>query len=57
MLGAVVITSIKYFYKSIAKVFGKGVGDWFIVITASQYHLMFYSSRPLPNILAFPLGQ
>ncbi|XP_050530832.1 probable Dol-P-Man:Man(7)GlcNAc(2)-PP-Dol alpha-1,6-mannosyltransferase isoform X2 [Daktulosphaira vitifoliae] len=55
VLGAIVITSIKYFQKSIKKVFGKGVARWFIVITASQYHLMFYSSRPLPNMLAFPL--
>ncbi|XP_050439362.1 probable Dol-P-Man:Man(7)GlcNAc(2)-PP-Dol alpha-1,6-mannosyltransferase [Adelges cooleyi] len=55
VLGVVVITSIRYFQKSITKIFGKGVADWFIVVTASQYHLMFYSSRPLPNIFAFPL--
>ncbi|XP_026817640.1 probable Dol-P-Man:Man(7)GlcNAc(2)-PP-Dol alpha-1,6-mannosyltransferase [Rhopalosiphum maidis] len=55
ILGIVVVTSIKYFNKSISKVFGNGVGNWFIILTASQYHLMFYSSRPLPNIMAFPL--
>ncbi|XP_025191081.1 probable Dol-P-Man:Man(7)GlcNAc(2)-PP-Dol alpha-1,6-mannosyltransferase isoform X2 [Melanaphis sacchari] len=55
VLSIVVVTSIKYFNKSISKVFGNGVGNWFIILTASQYHLMFYSSRPLPNIMAFPL--
>lgn len=57
MLGIITVTSIKYFHKSIVKVFGKTVGNWFIIITSSQYHLLFYSSRPLPNIMAFPLGQ
>lgn len=56
VLGCVVVSSIKHFKNSISKVFGNSVGNWFVIITASQYHLMFYSSRPLPNIMAFPLG-
>lgn len=55
VLGCVVVSSIKHFKNSISKVFGNSVGNWFVIITASQYHLMFYSSRPLPNIMAFPL--
>ncbi|CAH1732238.1 probable Dol-P-Man:Man(7)GlcNAc(2)-PP-Dol alpha-1,6-mannosyltransferase [Aphis gossypii] len=55
VLGVVVVSSIKHFKNSVSKIFGNSVGNWFVIITASQYHLMFYSSRPLPNIMAFPL--
>lgn len=57
VLNIIVVESMKHFHKTIEKVFGSGVGNWFIIITSTQFHILYYSSRTLPNIMAFPLGQ
>ncbi|XP_014284199.1 dol-P-Man:Man(7)GlcNAc(2)-PP-Dol alpha-1,6-mannosyltransferase [Halyomorpha halys] len=54
-LGCCVLLCFKQLQKSVKDIFGEGVALWFLVLTASQYHFMFYLSRPLPNIMALPL--
>lgn len=43
-------------FLQVRKKFGYHVEGFFATLTAIQFHLLFYSTRPLPNILAFGLG-
>ncbi|KAE8749834.1 hypothetical protein FOCC_FOCC003302 [Frankliniella occidentalis] len=55
VLGMCVLGSYHLFRKSVEFVFGAQVAAWFVTITLTQYHFMFYLSRPLPNTLALPV--
>ncbi|KAL0270183.1 UNVERIFIED_CONTAM: hypothetical protein PYX00_007672 [Menopon gallinae] len=55
VLGLCVIFSFFKFNQSVQTIFGKPTSKWYFWITISQYHFMYYLSRPLPNIMAMPL--
>ncbi|CAK1552277.1 unnamed protein product [Leptosia nina] len=54
-LALTVIASWSRLRNTLQKVYGGTFAWWFTIITVSQYHFMFYMSRPLPNIMALPL--
>lgn len=55
VLGLCVIGAFRMFRETIQSVFGCQMTNWFVAVTVTQYHFMYYLSRPLPNILALPL--
>lgn len=42
--------------KQVRDKFGRQVEAFFIMLTAIQFHFLFYCTRPLPNILALGVG-
>ncbi|XP_050672006.1 dol-P-Man:Man(7)GlcNAc(2)-PP-Dol alpha-1,6-mannosyltransferase [Leptidea sinapis] len=54
-LALTVIAAWSRLRNTLQKLFGSTFAWWFTIITVSQYHFMFYLSRPLPNIMAMPM--
>ncbi|KAE9552950.1 hypothetical protein FO519_003827 [Halicephalobus sp. NKZ332] len=55
VLGGSVVLSFCNFARAVESKFGKESALFLRVITASQFHFMFYCSRPLPNTFALIL--
>ncbi|CAD6992817.1 unnamed protein product [Ceratitis capitata] len=55
ILAAVVTTSWHKLRHVITRQLGTEVRLWFTIITLTQFHFIFYMSRPLPNIMALPV--
>ncbi|XP_020102981.1 dol-P-Man:Man(7)GlcNAc(2)-PP-Dol alpha-1,6-mannosyltransferase-like [Ananas comosus] len=54
-LGFIVLLTLRLFRLQVKRKFGYRVEPFFGIMTALQFYLLFYSTRPLPNILAFCL--
>lgn len=55
-MGLLVIGTLKLYKDALQSIFGLQFTKWLVAITVTQYHFMYYLSRPLPNIMAMPLG-
>ncbi|XP_031482967.1 dol-P-Man:Man(7)GlcNAc(2)-PP-Dol alpha-1,6-mannosyltransferase isoform X1 [Nymphaea colorata] len=55
MLGSFILTTLGFFRRQVKMQFGSQVEAFFAILTASQFHLLYYSTRPLPNIFALGL--
>ncbi|GAB2284288.1 dolichyl-P-Man:Man(7)GlcNAc(2)-PP-dolichol alpha-1,6-mannosyltransferase [Dionaea muscipula] len=55
MLGCIILSTLHFFRAQIRRKFGHQVEAFFVAFTAIQFHLLFYCTRPLPNILALGL--
>ena len=55
VLGLLNSFALSKFRKFLSRKFGHDVGVIFAILTCSQFHLLFYASRTLPNSFAFGL--
>lgn len=56
VLAIKVLGSLQRFRSAIEIKFGPETATWHLLITSSQFHIMFYASRPLPNIFALAIA-
>lgn len=55
-LGLATAISFIVFCRAVESGFGGNVKRWLLLMSVTQFHFMFYMSRPLPNVLALSLA-
>ncbi|KAK3310638.1 Alg9-like mannosyltransferase family-domain-containing protein [Chaetomium strumarium] len=55
ILGLFNAACLLVFARNLRRAYGAGTARWYLLFQASQFHIMFYASRTLPNMFAFGL--
>ncbi|KAJ5440733.1 hypothetical protein N7491_003139 [Penicillium cf. griseofulvum] len=55
ILGLLNASSLVVYARGLRRSFGQPAAIWYILLQASQFHLIFYASRPLSNMFAFSM--
>ncbi|KZN86014.1 putative Dol-P-Man:Man(7)GlcNAc(2)-PP-Dol alpha-1,6-mannosyltransferase [Penicillium chrysogenum] len=55
ILGLLNASSLAIYARGLRRSFGQPAAIWYILLQASQFHLIFYASRPLSNMFAFSM--
>ncbi|KAI2028765.1 alpha-1,6- mannosyltransferase [Ophidiomyces ophidiicola] len=53
ILGALNAVSLIAYARAVKRAFGREAGVWYTLLQASQFHVIYYASRTLPNMFAF----
>ncbi|KAK4205236.1 family 22 putative glycosyltransferase [Triangularia verruculosa] len=55
LLGLFNAFSLHIFTRNLRQAYGPATARWYLLLQASQFHVLFYASRTLPNMFAFAL--
>ncbi|KAI0116949.1 glycosyltransferase family 22 protein [Daldinia grandis] len=55
VLGLFNAASLLVFKSKVEKAYGRSTARWYALLQLSQFHILFYASRTLPNMFAFGL--